>query len=87
MNNNKPKSCRKNPINFNKSSESIAYHLKSSLYGRNIMDSELLLKFIGHFPGYLSALSRTLLRFFRTTFVETAVYANAVYINICPLAT
>ena len=37
-------------------------------------DSELLLKFIGYFPDYLSALSRTLLRFFWTTFVETAVY-------------
>ena len=29
-----------------------------------IMDSELLLKFIGYFADYLSALSRTLLRFF-----------------------
>ena len=28
------------------------------------MDSELLLKFIGFFPDHLSALSRTLLRFF-----------------------
>ena len=28
------------------------------------MDSELVLKFIGYFPDYLSALSRTLLRFF-----------------------
>ena len=28
------------------------------------MDSALLLKFIGYFPDYLSALSRTLLRFF-----------------------
>ena len=28
------------------------------------MDSELLSKFIGYFPDYLSALSRTLLRFF-----------------------
>ena len=37
------------------------------------MDSELLLKFMGNFPDYLSALSRTLLRFFRTSFVETAV--------------
>ena len=37
------------------------------------MDTELLLKFIGYFPDYLSALSRTLLRFFWTTFVETAV--------------
>ena len=42
------------------------------------MDSELLLKFIGYFPDYLSALSRTLLRFFFfwTTFVETAVYLH-----------
>ena len=31
---------------------------------RNKMDSELLLKFIEYFPDYLSALSRTLLRFF-----------------------
>ena len=40
------------------------------------MDSELLtclLKFIEYFPDYLSALSLTLLRFFWTTFVETAV--------------
>ena len=29
---------------------------------------------IGYFPDYLSALSRMLLRFFWTTFVETAVY-------------
>ena len=44
---------------------------------RNKMDPELLpflLKFIEYFPDYLSALSRTLLRFFWTTFVETAVY-------------
>ena len=70
MNNNKPKSCG----NFNKSSESIARYLKSSLYGRDIMDSELLLKFTEYFPDYLSALLRTLLSFFWTTFVETAVY-------------
>ena len=31
------------------------------------------LKFIEYFPDYLSALSRTLLRFFWTTFVETAL--------------
>ena len=44
---------------------------------RNKMDSEILtclLKFIEYFPDNLSALSRTLLRFFWTTFVETAVY-------------
>ena len=29
---------------------------------------------IGYFPDYLSALSRTLLRFCWTTFVEAAVY-------------
>ena len=40
---------------------------------RNKMDSELLLKFIEYFPDYHSVLSRTLLRFFWTTFVETAV--------------
>ena len=44
------------------------------LIKRNKMDSELLLKFIEYFPDYLSALSRTLLRFSWTTFVETAVY-------------
>ena len=37
------------------------------------MDFELLLKLIGYFPDYLSALSHTLLRFFGTTFVETVV--------------
>ena len=41
-----------------------------------IMDSELLLKFIGYFSDFPSALSRTLLRFFWTTFVETAVYTR-----------
>ena len=41
---------------------------------RNIMNFTLLLKFIGYFPAFLSALSRTLLRFFWTTIVETAVY-------------
>ena len=43
---------------------------------RNKMDSKLLLKFIEHFPDYLSALSRRLFRFFWTTFVETAVYLS-----------
>ena len=42
--------------------------LKSSLYGRCIMDSELLLKFIGYFQDYLFFFF-----FFWTTFVETAV--------------
>ena len=44
---------------------------------RNKMDSGLLtclLKFIEYFPDYLSALSRTLVRFFWTTFAETAVF-------------
>ena len=43
------------------------------LHERNKMNSELSLKFIVYFPDYLSALSRTLLRFSWTTFVETAV--------------
>ena len=46
---------------------------------RNKMDSELLtrlLKFIKYFPDYLSVLSRTILRFFWTTSVETAVYLD-----------
>ena len=34
-----------------------------------------LLKFIEHFPDYLSVLSRLLLRSLWTTFVETAVYS------------
>ena len=37
------------------------------------MDSKLLLKFIGYFPDYLLALSRTFYPFFGPTFVETAV--------------
>ena len=40
------------------------------------IDSEHLLKFIGYSPDYLSGLSRTLLRFFGTTFVETAAYTR-----------
>ena len=36
------------------------------------MDSELL-KFVGYFLDYLSALSRMLLRFFWATLFETAV--------------
>ena len=39
------------------------------------MDSELLLKFIGYFPDYLSL---TLLCFFWTTLVEIAVYGLLV---------
>ena len=39
------------------------------------MDSEVLLKFIEYFPDYLSAFSRTLLRFSGTTFVKTAVFS------------
>ena len=46
------------------------------------MDSELLLKFSGYFPDYLSALSRTLLHFFWKTFVETAEYAILVSVLI-----
>ena len=45
------------------------------------MDSELLLKFIEYFSDYLSALSRTLLRFFLTTFIETAVYRQILTIE------
>ena len=44
------------------------------------MDSELLtclLKFIEYFPDYLSALSRTLVCLFWTTFVETAVHSRS----------
>ena len=37
------------------------------------MDSELLKKLIGYFPDYLSALSRTLLRFFGQPLLLTAV--------------
>ena len=37
------------------------------------MDSEFLLEFIGYFPDYLFALSRTLLGVILTTFPETAV--------------
>ena len=48
------------------------------------MDSELLLKFIGYFPAYLSALSRTFLRCFWTTFVETAVWVRQVNARSVP---
>ena len=51
------------------------------------MDSELLLKFTGYFPDNLSALSRTLLRFLWTTFVETAVYGNQAFRLLLELAT
>ena len=42
----------------------------------NAQSLKPLLKFIGYLPDYLSALSRTLLRFFWTTFVETAVCSS-----------
>ena len=38
------------------------------------------LKFIEYFPDDLSALSRTLLRYFWTTFVETAVWAAILFL-------
>ena len=47
---------------------------KSSLYSRGKMDSEPLLKFVGYFPDYFSALSCMPLHFFGQPFVETAVY-------------
>ena len=37
------------------------------------------LKFIEYFPDYLSALSRTLLRFFWTTLVETALCHTSIF--------
>ena len=49
---------------------------RCSLRKREIWVREInvqLLKLIGYFPDYLSAFSHTLLRFFWTTFVETAV--------------
>ena len=51
----------KYPINFINSSESILPAIKSSLYRQGIMDSEILLKFIGYFQDYLSVLLHTLL--------------------------
>ena len=54
----------KYPINFNKSSESIFPPSQVFAVRSSNMDSELSLKFIGYFPDYLSALSRTLLSFF-----------------------
>ena len=48
------------------------------------MNSGLLFKFIGCFPDYLSALSRALLRFLGTTFVETAVYVVKLSFDDCP---
>ena len=49
------------------------YEYLSACIERNKMDSELLLKYIVY---YLSVLSRTLLRLFWTTFVETAVFPD-----------
>ena len=56
------------------------YEYVLACVNRNKMDFELLtclLKFIEHFPDYLSVLSRMLLRFSWTTFVETAVYPSS----------
>ena len=50
--------------------------LKSSLYGRGTLDSKLLLKFIKYFQEYLTALSRTLYAFLRTTSLETGVFSD-----------
>ena len=50
------------------------------------MDSGLLLKFYGYFLDCLWVLSRTLLRCFWTTFVETAVsvvYNTELNDNLC----
>ena len=66
-------SLRKCLINFDKSSESILPAI-SSLYGRGIMDTELLSKFIGYFQDYLSAFVACAFTLFWRTFVETAVY-------------
>ena len=64
-------SLRNTKVNFDKSSESIMprpYNEDLRLGGGGGG---------GNFPDYLSALSRTLLRFFWTTFVETAVYSSS----------
>ena len=42
------------------------------------MESELLLKFTGYFPDFLSALLRYAFMIFWTTFVETAVYSTVM---------
>ena len=63
-----------------RSSHGIGKSLVISIMPR---DSELLLKFIGYFPDYLSALSCWLLRFFWTTFVETAVYELVCLAYLC----
>ena len=51
------------------------------------VDSELLLKFIVYFREYLSALSHTLLLYFWTTFVETAVFICYYYCVVVVLFT
>ena len=43
-------------------------------------------KFIEYFPDYLSALSRALLRFFWTTFVETAVFYTLVFRELAAMS-
>ena len=45
------------------------------------------LKFIGYFPDYLSALSRTPLRLFWTTFVKTAVCLQVLFVILVILDT
>ena len=45
------------------------------------MDSELLLKFIGYFPDNLSAMSRTLLRFFGQT-LSKQLYVYDLSVNV-----
>ena len=45
------------------------------------MDSELLLKFIGYFLDYLSALSRTRLRFFRQP-LSKQLYTLQPYLSL-----
>ena len=44
------------------------------------MDSELLLKFIGYFPDYLSVLSPTLLRFFEQP-LSKQLYVSYIHIR------
>ena len=51
------------------------------------MDSELLLKFIGYFPDYLSALSRTLLRFFGQPLTKQLYIIVIIFIIVAPFVS
>ena len=53
----------------------LCYHFGGLKFGGAYFRNFTVLKFIDHIPDYLTGLSRALLRFFPTTFLEMAVYS------------